>query len=157
MILQQYSIKVEMADENCFEDDERILDGLFCGNLFEELVKDGAESSCETETENYDSTNQPGNQYNDELDDGDIDTFIHENRNKNTVKKTTSDVNQFQKWWTRRELLTKYLQANWIICSRILWLKFESKAARNLNLTHLPHFSGVLIVFYDNKDNSTVY
>ena len=84
-----------MADENCFEDDELILDGLFGGNLFEELVKDGAESSCETE--NYDSTNQPGNQYNDELDDGDIETFIHENKTKNSVKKTTSDVNQFQK------------------------------------------------------------
>ena len=86
-----------MADENCFEDDELILDGLFGGNLFEELVKDGAEPSCETETENYESTNQPENQYNDELDDGDIHTFIHDNRNKNTVKKTTSDVNQFQK------------------------------------------------------------
>ena len=33
-----------------------------------------------------------------QLDDQDVDNFIVENRNKNTTKKTQSDLNVFYKW-----------------------------------------------------------
>ena len=48
-----------------------------------------------------------------QLNDVDIDNFITENRNKNTTKKTQSDLNVFgQKVLTKRELLKTYLSKN---------------------------------------------
>ena len=92
-----------MADENClslFDDNELRLDELFGGNLFEKLLADSTDSTETETTENYSTTSQPEtNQINAvQLDDEDISTFIEENRNKNTVRKTRADLNIFQKW-----------------------------------------------------------
>ena len=92
-----------MADENClslFDDNELRLDELFGDNLFEKLLADSTDSTETETTENYSTTSQPEtNQINAvQLDDEDISTFIEENRNKNTVRKTRADLNIFQKW-----------------------------------------------------------
>lgn len=57
---------------------------------FEQLLVDAVDSVCETVkmAENYSKTAQPENKINAELDDEDTSTFIEENLNKNTVKKT---------------------------------------------------------------------
>ena len=50
-----------------------------------------------------------------QLNDEDIDNFITENRNKNTTKKTQSDLNVFYRWaklLTKRELLKTYQSKN---------------------------------------------
>ena len=50
-----------------------------------------------------------------QLNDEHIDNFITENRNKNTTKKTQSDLNVFYRWQkllTKRELLKTYQSKN---------------------------------------------
>ena len=87
-----------MTDETClslFDDNELKIDELFCGNIFEKLLADSTETET---TENYSTTSQPEtNQINAVQLDDEISTFIEENRNKNTVKKTRADLNTFQR------------------------------------------------------------
>ena len=47
-----------------------------------------------------------------QLNDEDIDNFITENRNKNTTKKTQSDLTGGQNLLTKRELLKTYQSKN---------------------------------------------
>ena len=62
-----------------------------------------------------DSTEQTEQTEIGQLNDEDIDNFITENRNKNTTKKTQSDLNVFYRWaklLTKRELLKTYQSKN---------------------------------------------
>ena len=148
-----------MADENClslFDDNELRLDELFGGNLFEKLLADSTDSTETETTENYSTTSQPEtNQINAVQLDDEISTFIEENRNKNTVKKTRADLNTFQRLAktvneTRTIEKIPPTELNNLLTHFVV--KIRKQTANNLSLIHSPRFSAVLIVFYEKRD-----
>ena len=95
-----------------------------------------------------------------QLDDQDVDNFIVENRNKNTTKKTQSNLNVFYKWpksvnETRSLENIPEQELNKVLAH--FFLKYENKTETNMNLTHSRQCYAVLTEYYENKENNTIY